>query len=63
MGKKLGNDRERQRHRVEDAIIGRIDNPKPSFFRNHGPLKVAIIDLIAYRCLMLDRPIKKVSHG
>ena len=60
MSVKRGNDRERQRHRIEDKIIEQIDriseqNPP---YPEHGPLRIPIIDLLVYNATTSNRPIK-----
>ncbi len=42
-----GNDREAQRHRIEDRIIRRLDNPENTRYVhvNLGPLRVSLLEL------------------
>jgi hypothetical protein len=58
MGAKQGNDRERQRQRIEDRIIRRIDaNPGGAgWWVHHGPLRLCILDLLCYRARVTGLP-------
>jgi len=58
MSTKHGNDREGQRQRIENKIIRRIDeNPgDQDHYREHGPLRVSILELICFRAAVSGLP-------
>lgn len=58
MTTKYGNDREWQRQRLEDRLIRRIDEQPadPCVYREHGPLRVSILDLIIFRAALTGLP-------
>jgi len=57
---KKGNDRERERHRIEDKIIAGIDKERGEAcsWPEPGPLRVPIIDLLVWKATIHNRPIK-----
>jgi len=62
-----GNDRERQRNRIEDKIIEQLDRCKPVWGPCVAyvtmPLTVKIIDLLAYKAARFGMVIKAASRA
>ena len=63
MSAKHGNDREGQRQRIEDRLIRRIDkNPgDQGYYREHGPLRVSILELVCWRAAVTGMPAMRSS--
>ena len=58
------NDRERQRNRVEDRIIRRLDGTREPICKSEGPF-ITILEMIAHKAAMTGRAIQvgKVFNG
>lgn len=58
MSTKHGNDREKQRQRIEDWIIRKIDEEpgRTLDYREHGPLRISILELICFKAATTGLP-------